>query len=291
MTKSYKSLNYEKGECYGGQGFHVEITLKNEGVLMKNQKFLVGFFIASILLLYAYPMGDNKDGIGDSAFAPLEEGLEDIQGVVIDENTRTELSQISFFGHTTVGGIRCEDNDSMTKFDLSKIRSLKVITPAYASKRYVDKEFALIRKTAVGDGAPQDMLVPRNIMLCGIEKNTGDEKSWKLFQINELKLHRAVGEPEATDSTPAGASTVVGGCAMRGSDASSCSSASKSEKIGPDNVQQPKTIVRDHYKKMEVKVVESKGHIKSIPQALRECLCSIIEVIKSVFNFVKHLFV
>lgn len=230
---------------------------------MKNKKVLIGLFATGILL-HVHPMGDNKDGMGDSAFAPLEEGQENIQGVVVDEHTKTELAQISFFGHTTVGGIRCEDNDSMTKFDLANIRSLKVISQSFSSKRFPDKEFALIRKTSLSDAAPQDMLVPRNIVLCGTEKSTGDQKSWKIFQINELKIHVQGEIPDIHSD--------------------SISKAPDQEQL------RHVSHTQDHYKKMEVKVIEVKEPTKGVVEALRGLALAIVGVINSLFNAVKGLF-
>ena len=249
---------------------------------MKSQKFLVCLFIVSMGFFSVSSWGENKEGKGDAAFAPLEEGQEDIQAVIIDGTTKTELKQVSFFGHTTVGGIRSENNSAMTKFDLSNIESLKVINPVFQSKRYQDKEFALVQKVAVG-GATEELLVPRNIMICGIEKNTGDEKSWHVHQIGELKVHHtassehaSLAETKQTEKVASQHEPVKG---------------DEKKKTINEEAQHPRTMVHEQYKKMEVKVLETKGVDKGVPQALREFLFAIAEVIKSVFNFVRHLFV
>jgi len=250
---------------------------------MKSQKSFFYLLIFTAVFGLAHPWGENKENKGDAAFAPLEEGQAEINGVIIDGDTKTEMTQLSFFGHTTVGGIRSEDNSSMTKLDLSNIELIKVINPAHASKRYPEKEFALVQKVAVG-GSSEELLVPRNIMICGIEKNTRDEKSWHLHQIGELRIDHASSQAEAS---------VFDSKSVDKAEPQKMSTEGHEKKktINEETQQQPRTFVHEQYKKMEVKVVETKGVDKGVPQALREFLFAVAEVIKSVFNFVRHLFV
>ena len=227
-------------------------------------------YLSIILLLIGmrcHAMGESKEALKEPAFAALNEGDDDIEAVIIDDGKKTELREVSFFGNTAVGGVRRDDDDSMTKLDLTKIKSLKVITPLYQSKRYPEKDFALVRKVAVDGIVTENLLVPRNIIVCGIEKKTGDEESWFLYKIDELQVVSF----DAHSSENYNYGTVVKDMTI----------------TSTDNVQlkiaQKKHIRNDL-------VVERVGSRKEIGQALREFLNAIIELVRAMFHTITNFF-
>ncbi len=87
---------------------------------MKKQ-VLLSALVITLCWPWVIPMGDTtqQSTLKEPTFAELEEGEAILDGIIKDEQTSTQVSQLSFFGNTTIGGIRQENNDAITKFDLS----------------------------------------------------------------------------------------------------------------------------------------------------------------------------
>lgn len=154
-----------------------------------------GFFLKRGLLFalvfgFACSMGDkNKTNTtNEPGFAHLAEGEGSFRALVYDDNNQYTLKDFSFFGHTTVGGVRRETDDSMTRFELSKIKELKVLKPHFDSKRFGDKEFLLAEVTASTGAVTSDLLVPKKLVICGIDEKSGLEKSWFLQKIDRIVM-------------------------------------------------------------------------------------------------------
>jgi hypothetical protein len=254
------------------------------------------------------PMGESttqQTVLKEPAYAQLEEGEELCEGRIIDEGTETEVTQLSFFGHTKVGGIRRENNDSVTTLDLTNIRSLKIKEQAYSSKRYPTKDFALLQKTSHDGAVSDDLLVPRHIVICGIEKKTGDEKAWFLNTVDELVVEPVVKdgatEKVVTPKAKPSKSSEPEAVKVPESQPVPITSEKKveEEKVAPAAVdvktdeQGIKPIkVKEEYKDMEVKVVEKKTsdtEYKTVRQAVSDFAQSIVDVIKALFNFVRSI--
>ncbi len=151
------------------------------------------WWVALLLWPALMSMGDTTQTsvLKEPSYAELEEGEELYDGTVKDEGVVTELKQVSFFGHTKVGGVRQEPGDAVTRLDLGKIKSIKVLQEIATSKKYPEKDFCEIAKTSL-DGTTQEiLLVPRHVVICGIDKTTGDEKAWYLNKIDELMVEKA----------------------------------------------------------------------------------------------------
>lgn len=166
-------------------------------ILIGKKNGFRGFsFVLAVLFFIFVNMTDGakKHSAGiEPSYAQLEEGQGSLSITIYDESTVTEIQDASFFGHTSVGGIRCEVNDSNNKIDLAKIRELVVVQRGFQSKRFQDKEFTLIRIITSTGAMLDNLLVPKHVILCGIEKNTGMERSWFIEKIDKLVV-----EPEGT---------------------------------------------------------------------------------------------
>lgn len=231
----------------------------------------------------ATPMGEQQPACSskDPVFVSLEEGEDILDATIIDEGTGTEVTEISFSGPITVGGIRCEDNNLVTELNLKEIRSITVIEQAYTSARYADKDFALIQVTwldglVTSDAPCKELLIPRHIVICGIEKGTRAQKACYLSKIDKLIIHH----PAAPESTTADVAA----------------SSVKEEKVATDMASvEPLSTVKKEYKEMEVKVVEKKKpevltEKKTLIEAVNDLIGAIIGLVKALFNFVKGLF-
>lgn len=121
-------------------------------------------------------------------FAPLEESEGNYNGTIYDEKTTTKVHELSFFGHTKVGGLRKESDDSFNQLKLSDIKEIQVVNPNYLSNRFKDKDFALIKVITINGNEIPDLLAPRHIVICGIEQGTKIEKAWFLNAINKIVI-------------------------------------------------------------------------------------------------------
>src|SRR3990172_12100006 len=141
----------------------------------------IAFLLFAAIVLVNMGEGEKKIGAGsEPTFAALEEGEGCFKGIVYDEKTTSQLRNISFFGHSSVGGIRKEGDDSVSRLELSKLKEIKIISAHHDSKRYQDKEFVLVAVTMLNGTVVSDLLVPKHIIICGIEQNTQIEKAWFL---------------------------------------------------------------------------------------------------------------
>lgn len=257
----------------------------------------------------AIPMGEQEQTsiIKEPTFIPLEEGEDIVDGKIIDEQTVTEVTQLSFGGVTEIGidpkdGIRREDNDSSSTLNLSNTQSIKVIQHLYASKRYPEREFSLIQKTSLDGTVTDGLLVPRHVLICGIEKKTGAKISWYFNKIDELIIDHPNGEPRsvsvAPKNLPAPAQESIPPAVVQQSPRAGSSTVVQPEvsKMAESvsQAQAPLATVKDTYKEMEVRVVEKAPEIlnekKTVLQAATDVVSAIIDLVKALFGFIKNLF-
>ena len=159
--------------------------------MRKNIKSL--YSIQSILLilisLFCINMstGVEKDKELKPEFVELKEDEPSFNATVYDNSHKIDVTNFSFTGHASIGGIRKEDDDSINKIDLSEIKELKVIDPDYTSKKYSDKDLILAQIT-LNDGTEiKNLLFPRQIIICGKAKI---KKAWLLRKINRVVIKK-----------------------------------------------------------------------------------------------------
>ncbi|MBM3886895.1 hypothetical protein FJ364_03095 [Candidatus Dependentiae bacterium] len=161
---------------------------------MIHYKILLKRWVLFLLVMsFTCNMGDkNKStSTNDPGFARLAEGEGSFRAIVYDENHEYTLKDVSFFGNTSVGGVRRESDDSLTRLELSKIKELKIIQPHFDSKRFGDKDFVLAEITSRTGAVIADLLVPKKLVICGLDEKSGLEKSWFLHKINRLVMQGA----------------------------------------------------------------------------------------------------
>lgn len=161
-----------------------------------------------VVVLFCVNMGEGgakkySASTNEPTFAPLEEGAGNYSGSVFDEKTETKLSHLSFYGSTSVGGLRQEDNDSVSSFDLSRIHTLEVVEPNFQSKRF-NNTFVRVNVTLRSKKDPnktkkliREVLVPQRVTICGLEEETGMQKAWFLEKISKIVVTMSASQIEA----------------------------------------------------------------------------------------------
>ncbi len=155
---------------------------------MKRQNIVLSIYLI-LVACACVNMGDaGKYGsrLLEPSFAKLEEGQGSYHGIVYDETSKTQVRDLSFFGHTNVGGILKESDDSVNRLELSKLKEIHVSKPSYDSRRYSDKDLVFATVTTVNGTKIKDLLFPKHVVICGKEKNTNMEKSWFVGKINKI---------------------------------------------------------------------------------------------------------
>lgn len=121
-------------------------------------------------------------------FIPLEEGQGSYTVKVYDDKNVIVVKDTSFSGRASVGGIRSEKDDSTMQLKLSKIKEIKIVKPAYQSNRFRDQEFTLASIIANNGKVVDGVLIPKNLVLCGIEDGTQIERAWVISRIDKLVI-------------------------------------------------------------------------------------------------------
>ncbi len=166
------------------------------------KRFIRGAF-SFLLVVVLAGMGDGaKRGVNgvEPSYARLEEGEPSICATIYDETTVTEIQDISFFGHTSIGGIRKEADDSANKLDLGKIQELSIEKSIFESKRFPDGAFCLVKVITRSGAFIEDLLVPRHIIICGIDKKSQMERSWFLNKIDRVVIDRPLKDAEKPEA-------------------------------------------------------------------------------------------
>jgi len=111
---------------------------KNYIIYLQMQKILL---ITTVILCANFSTGaDKKVSVGPEFVEPLE-GEGNFLGKIYDDKNIIDIKNISFTGHTRIGGIKKVDDDSVNVLDLSKIKKLEVEKESYVCPRYQDREY------------------------------------------------------------------------------------------------------------------------------------------------------
>ena len=160
------------------------------------KKIIATIAIATLLTTTAHTGGkEKKDGDNASPhYIELGPDLGIYHGVVTDGTQHTAVTKISFAGETTIDGIKKEHDSSSNRISLADITSLHVIDPMHQSVRYPKQEFArvAIRTT---NNAIEELLFPRNLLICAQSKESNIKKSWFLRSLTGIIVQHGLDEP------------------------------------------------------------------------------------------------
>jgi hypothetical protein len=257
----------------------------------------LGLFGMGTLLDATSDGGKTSTYLSEPSYAPLEEGEGSFEGVIYDESTVSHVKDMSFFGHTTVGGIRKETDDSMNKLDLENIKEIKIINQTFTSKRYADKEFSLVTVINNNNVVSTDLLVPKHIIICGVEKDTKMQRSWFLSKLDRILIGEVhvssavkVEKPENAAEKPAVIEKVVEKVIEKPVETIKIVEKPV-EKIVEKVVEKPveKIIVEKHIVKEPV-VAKEKREKVSAWQAIEGMSKSFMDLLTSIWDYIINFF-
>jgi len=155
------------------------------------------FIVLSALLLatateHLFAGGQDKKNADDEKIEYVELGSD--QGIynatIQDGKTEIPITKLSFAGETTLDGIKKERDNSTCKISLGEVSRIVIIDPLYISTRYPHIELccALVTTTS---GVTEELLMPRNILICGQDRESKIRKAWPLRKISSIMLEHA----------------------------------------------------------------------------------------------------
>lgn len=168
-------------------------TKTKKGELMKTLTYLMMLgACACIVGIHSMDTGTTRSTMPlEPSFAQLEEDSKSLAATIYDEDSVIEVYDLSFYGHTSIGGVRKETDDSLSKINLEMIKELIVEKSLFISKRFADQEFTLVEITTNTNAVVKNLLVPRHIVICAIDQKSHLEKAWFLNKINRIVIQGA----------------------------------------------------------------------------------------------------
>lgn len=151
-----------------------------------------------LLMVLCINMGETKqpNTLSGPAFHKLEEKQGCYTVTVFDDGNKIVLRDFSFTGHTSIGGILKETDDSVNKLEIAQIKEISILNNDYKSKRYPNQEVLLAEVTIKNGKKITDLLIPKHIIICGIEVSTDMQKAWVLSKINKVIIEGPCPSPE-----------------------------------------------------------------------------------------------
>ncbi len=140
----------------------------------------------------------RTSGVLEPKFISLEEGQGSYVVKIYDDNTVLTIKDASFSGRASIGGIRSEKDDSIMQLKLSKVKEVKIIKPVFQSKRFSDQEFTLASIVTNNGTSVDNLLIPKNIVICGIEESTQIERAWLFSKLTKLVIKSGIKPPKTS---------------------------------------------------------------------------------------------
>ena len=148
--------------------------------------------------------GVSSSDLDDLKFVPLQEGQGIFEAKIFggmdapQGNPRVsyDVKEVSFGGSTKLGGIKSEDDYSVTDLDIAKIKEIQIVNSDFQSKRYtinnVSEVFVLARVTFDTGATLENVLIPKKVQVSAVEINTGAGKAWKLSNLSKIEFKKSM---------------------------------------------------------------------------------------------------
>ncbi|MDQ5890710.1 MAG: hypothetical protein QG604_584 [Candidatus Dependentiae bacterium] len=142
--------------------------------------------ILANMTMYAGGKAKNSD---DETITFISLGTDQgiYKAMITDCNQEIPVTKLSFAGETTLDGVKKEFDNSISKISLSELESIVMLDPLYISKRYPQAEFCAVAITTTS-GISEEMLMPRNLLICAQDRESNIRKSWPLRKISAIHL-------------------------------------------------------------------------------------------------------
>lgn len=154
--------------------------------------------------------GVSSADLDDLKFVPLQEGQGIYEAKIFGEadaqgnpKITYDVKEISFAGSTKLGGVKNEEDFSVTDLDISKIKEIQIINPTFQSKRYKVENIAevfVMAKVIFDTGAVLDnVLFPKKAQVSAVEVSSGAGKAWKISTLSKIEFKKSMDAQNAVD--------------------------------------------------------------------------------------------
>ena len=151
-------------------------------------------FIVAAVTFINMGGGERVSTTLDPVFTALEDGQGSYKATIFNKSNgqtiKTNVVNISFSGKTSIGGIKNENDDSLTTLDFSKMTKLIIEDPDYESKRYGRKEFILASIIDNEGKKHSNFLIPKNVIVCALTEEGRLEKTWLVKYLQKIEVYR-----------------------------------------------------------------------------------------------------
>ena len=159
--------------------------LKKENCMKKLIKFLFICFFATLFINMG--TGERNSSAYEPTFTSLENDEPNIRGIIESGVLKISVEKLSFSGVTKLPKLRSPNvNDkSLSTIELAKIKEIKIEDSNY---EFENEEWILAKITTIYDNKAIKLLIPRRVILCGIDKEMKIKKAWFLKDIDKIEI-------------------------------------------------------------------------------------------------------
>ena len=166
----------------------IELRIALEkGLLMLSPLFLT--LLSALCLNQALFCGGKPQKNDEENASYVEPGQD--QGnyfaIIRDNGNDTAVNKLSFAGDTTIKFVKKENDNSNSQISLGEIESIVMVSPLHISKRYPQQELSSVLIKTI-NGITEEMLMPRNLTICGQARESGLRTAWQLRKIESIRL-------------------------------------------------------------------------------------------------------
>lgn len=118
----------------------------------------------------------------------IDQGI--YNAIINDSEQAIPVTKLSFAGDTVLDGVKKETDNSVSRVSLGEISFIEMLDPIYESRRYPQVELSHVKITTT-NGISENMLMPRNLLICGQDRDSKIKKTWCLRKIGSIELEHA----------------------------------------------------------------------------------------------------
>ncbi len=149
-----------------------------------------------VLMVLCVNMGETKqhNTLQNAVYHKLEEKEGCYHATIYDDGNKIILRDFSFSGHTSIGGVFKESDDSVNTIEISETKEIVVISNYFESKRYPNQELLHAEIITKNNKKITDLLIPRHVVICGIEEGVNMQKAWFLSKVKKVVIDGPCGQ-------------------------------------------------------------------------------------------------
>jgi hypothetical protein len=155
--------------------------------------------------------GVSSADLEDLKYVTLQEGQGIFEAKVFCEadaqgNVKSiyDVKEVSFGGNTKLGGVKSEDDFSVTDLDIANVKEIQIVNARFESKRYkienVPEVFVLAKITFDNGAVLENILIPKKVQISAVEVNTGAGKAWKFANLSKIEFKKSMAAQNAVNN-------------------------------------------------------------------------------------------